>query len=374
MADAAAPVTPALRGPDILVRTAPPLSATSDAPLAEIAKPPPSASNDPADQTNGVPTEMSPQDQAAARTARVVDPDAPTPAADPGAGQDEPKPGDGTDDMIETIHVDGKDVSLPPWMKREITKARNRQRDAETAAKTAADELVAMRASIAELKAKVETKPAEPVQPVAEDIRPTRDTFDDPDAYDTALTEWAQREGERKAAEKIAAEVARTEQEAAARQAEALKAAQDAEATRLSAAWEVKRAKATEKYGDYEQVTNADDLQITPIMAVRITRTENGADVAYYLGQNKAEAARIAAMTDPTDQVAEIALIASRLATPAARAPRARPLEPVDTGNAPSDTSQREPSMEEYGRRRTKEILGSRRPFMEPAAPARARA
>ena len=46
--------TAPLRGPDIILRTAPPLSATTDAPLTEVPKPPASASNDPADQAIGL--------------------------------------------------------------------------------------------------------------------------------------------------------------------------------------------------------------------------------------------------------------------------------------------------------------------------------
>lgn len=369
MADAAAPVTPAPRGPDILVRTAPALSATVDSPLGEVARPPASASNDAADQANGAAPEMSPQDQAAARSARVVDPDA---AVDTGTADAEGDKKAPENDEIETIQVDGKDVPLPPWMKREITKARNRQRDAEAAAKSAADELAAIKASVEDLKAKVEA-PKEPLPKAEEDIRPTRDKFDDPDAYDEALTAWATREGARKAGEAQAAQVKKAEDEAAARAADAKQAADDAEVTRLQAEWQTKRAKAAEKYSDYEAVTTADDLQITPIMAVRITRTGNGADVAYYLGQNKDEASRIAALPDPTDQVAEIALISARLAAPATRAPRPRPLEPVDSSAALADTSRREPSMEEWGNRRTKEILGSRRPFIEPPTAAQKR-
>lgn len=364
MADAAAP---APRGPDILVRTAPPLSATSDAPLADVPKPPASASNDATDQASGTPAEMSPEAQAAARVARVD----PGPDADASAdatpadkvAADKAAADKAAADEIETIQVDGRDVPLPPWMKREITKARNRQRDAEASAKTAAEELTALKASLEELKAKVETpKPTEAVVETP-DPRPTRDKFEDPDSYDVALTEWATREGERKAVEKVGAERAAAEAEAAAKAADARKASQDAEIARMNAEWTTKVAKATEKYTDYNDVAQNDAVQITMPMAHAIMLADNGPDVAYHLGKNLEEATRIASLTNPVAQAMQIGMLAARLATPQPRAARARPLEPITTGVAPADTSGREPSMDEHAATVNGRIAAQRRPF-----------
>jgi hypothetical protein len=358
MAEAApALVATVQRGPDILVRTAPPLSATSDTPLAAIAKPPESASNHADDHAAGVPTEMSPEDQAAARTARTD----PGPADDDKASDKTATAATETDAEIDKITVDGKDVPLPPWMKREITKARNRQRDAETAAKTAADELAAIRATVEELKAKM-AAPELPVEPAA-DPRPTRDKFEDPESYDEALTAWAEREGGRKVAAKVAQDKAEAEAALAEQGAKAQQEAVDAELARLNTIWTEKVARATEKYPDYAAVAQADDLKISIPMAHAIVELDNGTDVAYHLGRNPEEAARIFAL-NPTAQAVQVALLSARLATPQPRT-RARPLEPIDTAaNAPSDTSAREESMDEVAARVNRGYAAIRRPFL----------
>lgn len=351
---------PARRGPDILVRTAPPLSATSDAPLTEVAKPPPSASNDPADQANGVAAEMSPEAQAAARLAKV-DPG----EADAGNEVDQEKLAAAVaNDEIETIEVDGKAVPLPPWMKREITKARNRQRDAEGASKTHTDEIAALKTTLDELRAKVETPP--PVE-VVTDARPTRDKFDDPDAYDEALTQWAEREGQRKATAKVEADKAEATKLQAAEAAEALKIAQETEIARMRDAWNAKVAKATEKYPDYAEVAMNDAVKISFPMAHAIGELENGTDVAYFLGQNPEEAARISALPGIVSQHLQIAAIGARLAAPTRAAPRARPIEPITGAGARSDVADREPSMDEVAARVNARYAAQRRPFVNGA-------
>lgn len=363
MADAAP------RGPDILIRTAPPLSATSDAPLAAIPKPPESASNDPADIESGVSAEMSPEAQAAATKAKT------DPGADTGKDDTQAPKTDKADatadedpaDEVESIKVDGRDVPLPRWMKREITKARNRQREAEARAKTDSEALAALRAEVEALKAG-QTKPAsteetakaapEPDATPAEP-RPTRADFDDPDSYDEALTAWAQREGERKAAAALEAE-RRAEAEAEAKEA------QESQDRALNEVWEARKAEAEARYPDYKEVAEADNLPISPTMAGAIVSATNGPDVAYWLGRNPDEAARIAALGNPMQQVFAVAEIAARLKQPAARpAPRQRPLDTLDTGGAGRaiDTS-REPSMEEVAQRVSARMAAQRRPFL----------
>jgi hypothetical protein len=352
--------TAASRGPDILVRTGPALSATTDAPLADVPKPPVSASNNPADQASGIRAEMTVEEKAAAARARTAasgeDPaSAADPAVDPGAD-----PAAKTDD-------DGKKVT-PPYVQREITKARNRQREAQAAAeeakaaaKAATDALTAAQAELAELKAKADQPKVE--QP-APDPKPARDQFDDPDAYDTALTEWATREGERKVVEKAAAERAEAEKKAEEAKAEEARKAQEAEAAKLQADWSTKREAAIEKYADYVEVAEGDHPVSVP-MAHAIMLAENGTDVAYHLGQNPEEAARIAALPNVGMQLFEMGRLSARLATPVTRAPRPAPIEPIDTNNAPADTSEREPSMDEYGHKRLAQLRSARTPFFQ---------
>lgn len=357
--------TVAARGPDILVRSAPQLSATSDAPLATPEAPPVSASNDATDQAAGVPTEMSPEEQAAStrRTKADAAPDV------------EEKPKDADTDL-DTMDVDGRKVTTPPWAKREITKARNQQRaaqaaaeEAKTAAKAASEALAALQAEHAALKAKADAEPTTttetkpPEQPAVEP-RPTRDQFDDPDAYDAALSEWGERQGERRAAEKLAAEKAAAEAAEQTKAEEAAKAAQDAEIARINADWTTRKAAAEAKYPDYKEVTERDDLKISPPMAHAIMLLQNGPEVAYHLGRNATEAERIAGLANPAQQMLEIGMLAGRLIAPPARSARPRPLDPIDTGNASADVSGREESMEEVAARVNSRYQVQRRPFL----------
>ena len=78
------------RGPDLLVRTAPPLSATADEPLMSVEALPVSASADPKDLERGVPAEITPEAKAVIAAAKkgVDEPEKPEvkaeePAVDP---------------------------------------------------------------------------------------------------------------------------------------------------------------------------------------------------------------------------------------------------------------------------------------------------
>jgi hypothetical protein len=351
------------RPPDILIRTAPPLSATSDAPLADVAKPPESASNHAEDQENGVPAEMTLQEKAEADAAKSTEAGAEPDAAPAKPAKADAKPAAAGED-------DEPDLSdLPPgtptWAVREISKARKASRaqiaeaaSATKAAKEATDAAAAAQAELAAIRAKLETtppadaKPTEQAADPAADPRPTRDQFYDPDSYDEALTGWAEREGMRKVEAKAAAE---------AQQAQA--AANEAETLRVQAAWDTQRTAAIEKHPDYVKIAESDDHAVTPVMATAMMGLDNGTDVAMWLGQNHDDSARIAAIASPVLQIVEICKVAAQLATPKPRAARARPIEPVDRGTAPADTSAREPSMDEWAERRTKEILNGRKPF-----------
>ncbi len=364
------------RDPDILVRSAPSLSATSDAPITQPEAPPVSASNNPADQDTGIPAEMSPEAQAAVarRTRADTAPDAgKDAAADPkDAAADKTAKQPDADPEIDSIKVDGKEVPLPPWMKREITKARNRQREAEASAKATLDELAALKAKVEELTSKT----AEPVAKTdatttdtttqtdpparttdAADPRPTRDQFDDPDAYDEALTAWGRREGEREA-------IARTEAAEREKTEKVTREAQEAAIAKINADWEAKKAEAVTKYPDFEEVAMSDAVKITPTMAHTIMTAPNGPDVAYHLGRNPAEAERIAALGSPLEQAMQMGMLAARLSAPAQRAPRPQPLDPIDSGTSMADISDREPSMEEVAARVNKRYSDARRPFI----------
>jgi len=366
----------ATRGPDILTRSAPPLSAVSDMPLADIEKPPASASNDPADHARGVAEEMSPQAQAAARAAKVTDPDAKPVEAKP---------------VEEPIDLSDLPENAPYWYKREVGRMRQQTRaakagfatEAEAAKKEAADasaaaakaaadakaEAEAARAELARIKAEIEAKaaeaPPEAPEPPAADPRPARDAFDDPDAYDSALEAWSERKAAAKIeADRVAAETA-VKEAAKAAEAEAAKAAQDAEIAKVVATWTEKRTAAIERYPDYVEVTEADKLVISDDMAKTIVTAPNGTDIAYYLGKNLDESKRIAALPSRTQQIFEIGALSAKLAATPARAPRPKPLQPIETGSNAADTSDREETMAEVEARVSARIAAQRKPFIQ---------
>lgn len=371
----------AARAPDVILRPSIPLSATSDQPLADLPRPPESASNDPVDQAAGTAKEISPQDLAAADEARKGDPA----TADEVTTGDDPKTDDGkvaaTDDKTKTAKADEIDVSdlpkdLPGYAVREITKVRKAAREARAAieaeaatAKKAAEDAKADAATARKELADLRAKPAETVvEEPAADPRPTRDEFDDPDLYDEALTDWGKREGVRAAEQKAATDKATEEAEATRVATEKANEAREAEVTAFHTKWQATRTEALTKYPDYAEVAEADPKDggpvITDAMAAAIMQVENGPDVAYHLGQNTDEAARIAALTNPVMHFIEIGKIAERLANPVRRrAPRQEPIEPIDGGTAPADTSEQEPDMEAYAARRNKELVATRRPF-----------
>lgn len=92
-------------------------------------------------------------------------------------------------------------------------------------------------------------------------------------------------------------------------------------------------AAASEKYDDFEDVVMTDDLTITPHMAEVIAESEVGGEVAYFLGKNKAEAARIAAMS-PLAAARALGLIEAKLtAASATPAVSNAPPPPTPVGN-----------------------------------------
>ena len=399
----------ATRAPDIINRQSIPLSATSDQPVDDVPRPPVSASNDPADLQTGIPKEITAAELALAEAARKGDPatadlkeadPAKKPDAEAAKTDDEPLKVDQPDPD------DAVDPKLPNWAQKQILaekkKAREYRAAVEAAAKTkmgspeweaaiamardqviqkereavktagkkqydAEQALVTARAELEAIKAKggvVEDKPAE-------DPRPTRDQFDDPDLYDNALTEWGEREGERKIAAKAAAatiEADRVAQEEAAREAHE---AQAAEVARVKETWDTKVAEAKTRYDDFEEVVTKKHEDggplVTDAMTAAVMMVENGPDVAYHLGINVDESKRIAELPTPARQLIEIGRLAERLANPPRRARPAAPIEPIDgTGNE-ADTSEREPSMEEYAAKRMPQLQAQRRPFYPPS-------
>lgn len=73
---------------------------------------------------------------------------------------------------------------------------------------------------------------------------------------------------------------------------------QERQQVELMHAYAEREEVAMEKYEDFRQVAYNESLQITPVMAATIRASEMGPDLAYHLGTNPKEAARIAQLSD----------------------------------------------------------------------------
>jgi hypothetical protein len=119
-------------------------------------------------------------------------------------------------------------------------------------------------------------KPEEPK------ARPAVENFDTYDEYVEALTDW---QAERKLSARITEERERVEK-AAAETAERAKYTQFADRAKVAA----------EKYPDFEAVAYSDEVPVSATMRECILSSDVGAELAYYLGKNPAEAERIAGL------------------------------------------------------------------------------
>ena len=112
----------------------------------------------------------------------------------------------------------------------------------------------------------------------------------------------------------------------------------------LRNAYADREEQARDKYDDFEQVAYNPNLPITDVMAETIQASDVGPDVAYYLGANPKEAARISRLA-PFLQAKEIGKIEAKLADnpPVKRTTNApAPITPVtarSSGNSSYDTT-----------------------------------
>ena len=155
--------------------------------------------------------------------------------------------------------------------------------------------------------------------PVAPKEMPSIDNFESTDAYAEAL---------------------------ALRKAEELVAQRDRqkEQAQVVEAYSEREEKARDKYDDFEDVVYNPKLRITDVMAESIQSSDNGPDLAYWLGSNPKEAERIARLS-PILQAKEIGKIEVRLADnpPVKKSTSApTPISPVtarSSGNPSHDTT-----------------------------------
>ena len=258
-------------------------SAVSDMPVIAAAEPAPAPQPEPAPKVEATP-EPAPEPKAEAE-----------PPAEP-----EAKP----EGEVEEPEAPKPEISAAERaLKGEITKANNRRAAAEAREKakeaeaTAANERLATALKALE-QATGQPKPVETVDP-----RPKRETFDNPDAYDTALIDWTTRqataaaraEAKQEQEQERAAAEARTQQEAQERTQREQKEQFDG----LVKTWDERKAKAIEEHPDFTEVAENPDVPVTMPMAHAMLNAENGPEIAYHLGKNPEIAREISAMVIP---------------------------------------------------------------------------
>ncbi len=325
---------------DILSHAAPSLSTTSDMPVVETK---PDAAN------KGAPPTKETKDKAVS-------------APEGGAGETKPEDATGkTDELTDETTDAGKP---PRGVAKRLAQLEREIGEGKRIAESERQEKLRLLALL-EARGKPEDKPTARSDSDAP-VRPNKADFTDPDAYDLAVDQYH----DSRAEWKVKAEVdARMEAQAKAVETrqieEGQKAAHDAHTVRAE--------KAREKYADYTEVAESPSVQVSIPVAHAIIHSEDGPDIAYYLGKNPAEASRIFAL-NPALQLVEIGRIAVKLQGPATsvqatvtKAPVTQAPKPgkrLDAGSESSTKSLEEMTAEEYAEVYRNRPENRRRPGM----------
>ena len=144
-------------------------------------------------------------------------------------------------------------------------------------------------------------KPAETPTPQFAKPKPKLEDFDSLESFTEALTDWKAEERDFK-------------RDAQDKQDKQRKASE-----KVMNSWKERESAGREKYADYDKVAHADDLPITNAMGAAIMESDLGHELAYYLGSNPKEAARIAKLP-VASQIRELGKIEAKL-TPDDKAP-----------------------------------------------------
>ena len=317
---------------DLLDIKTPALSATSDMPVIETKPDSVAPKTEEKKVAEATLEPTAPEDKAA--PAAEVKPEEPAPSETPDdtAAEPEPKKAKGVQKRID-----------------ELTRQREDERRRAEAAEARLDR------ALSALEKGV-TKELQPTGELKEPQKPVLDPSN-PEAYNTAfeqyITERANYVAEVKVREKLAEEdKKRKDQELADQQ----KQVQQSYLQRVQ--------KATEKYPDYHEVAESPEVQVSIPMASAIAHSEEGPEIAYYLGKNPAEAERISKLV-PQLQLVELGKIVAKITTPA---PSPKPVsaapspgKPIKAGSE-ATISPEEESMEQYAARRKKELAQQYRP------------
>ena len=232
------------------------------------------------------------------------------------------------------------DKDLPPdpaALQAEIDRLAQVRKDAEEKAKAAEEKAVYWRQQKAKERAEFFKSPRETPQPAQpQDLgigpEPRQENFDDYQKYLDAKMDY-----------KVSQAKAIWDRDQANKEA-------DRNRQSKMASMEDKIRSGFEKYSDFEEVVFDPSAPITQMVAEILAESEMPAEVAYYLGKNKAEGLKIARMT-PIQAAREITRIEDRIkATPVPPQPKIPgappPIRPLGSSNIverdPAKMSQKE--------------------------------
>jgi hypothetical protein len=163
---------------------------------------------------------------------------------------------------------------------------------------------------------RVATEAKAPKQP--EPQRPNPESFKTTEEYLESLADW-------KAEQKVTEALSKRDE--AAKKSEATK-----QIEAVVTAFTQKEEAIREKHADYDAVVRDPDLPITDAMARTIQESDNGPELAYFLGKNPGEAARIAKLS-PFLQAKELGRLEAKLPQEAPKKTSSAP-EPITPVNA----------------------------------------
>lgn len=162
----------------------------------------------------------------------------------------------------------------------------------------------------------------QPVQADAEPKKPDISTFKTVEEYDAAMEQYADQKLAFKEAKKQ-----KEQQEASLRRAH----------EEILHTHDERQDAARDKYADYDEVIGNPELPITSFMADVILVSETGPEIAYFLGKNPKEAARISKLA-PIAQVKEIGKLEAKLLADPPKKPSSAPA-PIKPVTARSGTN-----------------------------------
>jgi len=235
---------------------------------------------------------------------------------------DETQETEGQEEGQPASESEGEEETVSP------AKARRERRRAEV--RRLKDSEAQAQKELAETKVKLER-----LQQVAQESQPPKQedyaNYDDFLAAKTAHHSLAAIDNRQKRELEMEAE----------RKAAEISSISEQEQREMAQNWADQAGEARSKYTDFDTVVTAEDLSITPSMARVIASSDLGADIAYHLGTNKAEAARIAQMSD-LEMARNLGAIEARLSMPKVKTQTTAP-DPV-TPVRPKATATKDPS------------------------------